>query len=162
MEINMSPNLSSKHYPEQAMMYEQVVYNLLRLVNVARGGIISDSLKVKLVEEVNMQVSDKDIAVSPIMCSSTQCSNKYACKKVQCQLCKQCISSRELTFLRSAYLEHFNRQSCKRLLPEPLNTRNNAKIVKINSTYYTNLSHEDVKMHQWFLEKCLQNEKWCE
>ena len=64
MEVNMSPNLSSIHYSKQATMFEQVIYNSLRLVNVARGGIVSDSLKETSAEETKMQVSDKDIAVS--------------------------------------------------------------------------------------------------
>ncbi len=38
MEVNMSPNLSSKHFAGNRLLYEQVIYNLLRLVGVARPG----------------------------------------------------------------------------------------------------------------------------
>ena len=162
MEINMSPNLSSAHYPRQAMMYEQVIYNLLRLVNVARGGIVSNSLETHSVDENKMQVSESDIAISPKMCSSNTCLNCDGCKKVKCHLCRQCLSSRDLTFLYSAYIEHYNRHACTRLIPEPLHSKRKAKIAQYNTTYYINLSSEDSKMHQWFIEKCLQNEKWCE
>ena len=163
MEINMSPNLSSSHYPQQALMYEQVIYNLLRLVNVARGGIVSDSLKTKSLEENLMQASDKDIiAGPPEMCSSMQCLSQGGCNKVQCYLCRYCLSPRELTFLHSAYLEHFNKHACSRLIPQPFHSKEKAKVAKHNATYYVNLSLGDFKMHQWFQEKCLQNEKWCE
>ena len=40
MEANMSPNLSSKHFAGNRLLYEQVIYNLLRLVSVARPGTI--------------------------------------------------------------------------------------------------------------------------
>ena len=163
MEVNMSPNLSSSHYPEQATMYEQVIYNALRLVNVARGGIISDSLQVRSEEERRMQVSERDIAVSLRTCSSTQCNKVHdSCKKAQCQLCKECLSSTELTSFHLAYLEYYNRHACKRLIPKPFNTRNEAEAAKSNTTYYVNLSQVNYKMHHWFLEKCLQNKKWCD
>jgi tubulin monoglycylase TTLL15 len=38
MEVNMSPNLSSKHFAGNRLLYEQVIYSLLRLVGVARPG----------------------------------------------------------------------------------------------------------------------------
>jgi hypothetical protein len=38
MEVNMSPNLSSKHFAGNRLLYEQVIYNVLRLVGVARPG----------------------------------------------------------------------------------------------------------------------------
>ena len=163
MEINMSPNLSSMHYSKQATMFEQVIYNSLRLVNIARGGILSDSLKETSAGERKMQVSDRDIAVSPEVGSSFQCTSQDSCKKFQCQLCKECLSHKELTSIYSAYLEHLNRHACKRLIPKPLQSRKKAKKeAQPNSKYYANLSPGDLKMHQWFLQKCLQNEKWCE
>lgn len=35
MEANMSPNLSSAHYPPNRLLYEQVLYNLFSLVGLA-------------------------------------------------------------------------------------------------------------------------------
>ena len=32
MEVNMSPNLSTKHFSGNRLLYEQVIYNFLRLV----------------------------------------------------------------------------------------------------------------------------------
>lgn len=34
MEANMSPNLSSAHFLQNTLLYEQVIYNLLNLVGV--------------------------------------------------------------------------------------------------------------------------------
>lgn len=34
MEANMSPNLSSAHFAQNQLLYEQVIYNLLNLVGV--------------------------------------------------------------------------------------------------------------------------------
>ncbi len=34
MEANMSPNLGSRHLPPNGLMFEQVLYSLLRLVGV--------------------------------------------------------------------------------------------------------------------------------
>lgn len=35
LEANMSPNLSSAHYPPNQLLYEQVLYNLFGLVGIA-------------------------------------------------------------------------------------------------------------------------------
>lgn len=35
MEANMSPNLSSAHYPPNQLLYEQVIFNLMGLVGLA-------------------------------------------------------------------------------------------------------------------------------
>lgn len=35
MEVNMSPNLSSTHFPLNKLLYEQVIYSMLSLVGFA-------------------------------------------------------------------------------------------------------------------------------
>lgn len=35
MEANMSPNLSSAHFHQNTLLYEQVIYNIFNLVGVA-------------------------------------------------------------------------------------------------------------------------------
>lgn len=35
MEANMSPNLSSSHFPANRLLFEQVIYNLFGLVGVS-------------------------------------------------------------------------------------------------------------------------------
>ena len=61
MEANMSPNLSSKHFALNRRLYEQVVYSLLRLSGVVRGGIFASNLQPGSEEEVEMQVNDKSV-----------------------------------------------------------------------------------------------------
>ena len=39
MEANMSPNLSSAHFPPNKLLYEQVVHSVLRLVGVVQGSV---------------------------------------------------------------------------------------------------------------------------
>jgi tubulin monoglycylase TTLL15 len=46
MEANMSPNLSSAHYPPNQLLYEQVLYNLFALIGVGQR-VRKDSLKAR-------------------------------------------------------------------------------------------------------------------
>ena len=39
MEANMSPNLSSAHFPANRLLYEQVIHSMLRLVGVVQGSV---------------------------------------------------------------------------------------------------------------------------
>ncbi|CAB4068124.1 TTLL15 [Lepeophtheirus salmonis] len=97
MEANMSPNLSSAHFTLNRMLYEQVVYSLLRLVGVIRGGIHASSLQSTSSEELE----------------NAACSTGDACEDVACRLCKRCLDDDELEFIRAAYLEHHNCHNCK-------------------------------------------------
>jgi len=46
MEANMSPNLSSEHFPPNRVLYENVLYNIFALVGVGRR-IHADSLSAR-------------------------------------------------------------------------------------------------------------------
>lgn len=46
MEANMSPNLSSAHFPPNRLLFEQVIFNLFSLVGVAER-VKKDSLAVR-------------------------------------------------------------------------------------------------------------------
>lgn len=46
MEANMSPNLSSAHFPPNRLLFEQVIFNLLSLVGVAER-VKKDTLAVR-------------------------------------------------------------------------------------------------------------------
>lgn len=46
MEANMSPNLSSAHYPPNQLLYEQVIFNTLALVGIAKR-TRKESLKIR-------------------------------------------------------------------------------------------------------------------
>lgn len=49
MEANMSPNLSSAHFLQNTLLYEQVLFNLMNLVGVG-SSIHRESLRTRLVE----------------------------------------------------------------------------------------------------------------
>lgn len=46
MEANMSPNLSSAHFPPNQLLYEQVIFNTLALVGIGKR-IRKESLKAR-------------------------------------------------------------------------------------------------------------------
>jgi len=46
MEANMSPNLSSAHYPPNQLLYEQVIFNTFALVGIAKR-TRNESLKIR-------------------------------------------------------------------------------------------------------------------
>jgi hypothetical protein len=50
MEANMSPNLSSGHFAPNKRFYEQVIYNLLALIGVARNIHTTDNEYVTMHE----------------------------------------------------------------------------------------------------------------
>lgn len=49
MEANMSPNLSSAHFTQNTLLYEQVIYSLMNLVGVG-SSVHRESLRTRLVE----------------------------------------------------------------------------------------------------------------
>lgn len=165
MEANMSPNLSSGHFGQNRILYEQVIYNMLRLVGVARGGLFGPNLLIRSHEEQDMLVSDKDMAVFAEECASPQCSKPNSCDNIACHLCNHCVTSDERIFLRAAYLEHLNRHTCKRIYPKPISRNeipNSFTDKKIKNQLSDRLSINNAKMYQWFFGKCAQSSTWCE
>lgn len=49
LEANMSPNLSSAHFLQNTLLYEQVIYNLLNLVGVG-STLHRESLRKRYVD----------------------------------------------------------------------------------------------------------------
>lgn len=62
-----------------------------------------------------MQVTEKNLMVFPSMCARKLCHN--SCVSPDCQLCKPCLTPETLGVLKTAYMEHVNRQDCKRVFP---------------------------------------------
>lgn len=52
MEANMSPNLSSAHFLQNSLLYEQVIFNLLNLVGVGTS-LHRESLRKRYDDIVN-------------------------------------------------------------------------------------------------------------
>lgn len=114
LEANMSPNLSSAHFPPNQLMYQQVLYNVLSLVGI--GELIrKDSLKMRSKSEEEMIVADKNLAVFPNECNSMRC--RTSCMSPECQLCKPCLSPDTKYTLVQAFKEHLHRGDCKRIFP---------------------------------------------
>ena len=158
MEVNMSPNLSTKHFAGNRLLYEQVIYSLLRLVGVARPGLTSNFKESNL--ESEMQVSDKDISVFIDDCSSQKCSQVESCDLATCRLCHHCLSAEQSAMLKSAYLEHLNRHATKRIYPHPITNQKEASS-SLQSLQNQELTANNALMHQWYLGKCLMDELWC-
>ncbi|KAJ4437549.1 hypothetical protein ANN_17694 [Periplaneta americana] len=71
-------------------------------------------------EEEVMQVTDKNLAVFPDVCASKLC--RSSCVSPDCQLCKPCLTPETVDVLKDAYMEHINRQDCKRIFPPHMPT----------------------------------------
>ncbi|XP_014249476.1 tubulin polyglutamylase TTLL6 [Cimex lectularius] len=138
MEVNMSPNLSSAHFLENQILYEQVLYNLFHLLNFGNNGFL---------KKRNIQVSDKNIVVNPEVCSG--CSE---CMAPECELCLQCLNSESKAIIKDAYLEHTNKHDCKRIFPSNVDDE---------MLYDGTLSPENRFMVKWFKAKCSEDKSWC-
>ena len=160
MEANMSPNLSSKHFSSNRLLYEQALYSLLRLTGIVRGGISSPNLQPVTKEALEMQIAEKDLHVFPDECISERCSRTTACEDNHCHLCRHCLSSEELGYLTPAFLEHTNRHMCRRVFPRPV-LREEAKKWK-DKVHGENVTSANIKMEQWFAGKCLMDRNWCD
>ncbi|XP_023243233.1 uncharacterized protein LOC111641314 [Centruroides sculpturatus] len=150
---NMSPNLSSAHFSQNRLLYEQVIYNLLSVVGLTR--IINPSyIKSRSENEKVMQVSSADIYVFSDLCASKSCQE--TCSSYICRLCKRCLSIEEEQIFKDAYLEHVNRKSCLRILP-PQTTQN---LLDVNKEF-EHLNERNQLMAYWFKGKCLNDITWC-
>jgi len=158
MEANMSPNLSSAHFEANALLYEQVVHSLLRLVGVVGRSVSGGAGLVLSKAEKDMQVSDKDVLVSPANCVSTECSDKNSCQLEQCELCKKCLSQSDLNNLRRAWLERKNQFVTRRIFPHAVSLEK----AKSGSMEQEELVDSNRKMSKWYREKCLMDKSWCD
>ncbi|XP_063611162.1 probable tubulin polyglutamylase ttll-15 isoform X1 [Penaeus indicus] len=154
MEANMSPNLSSSHFKENRLLYEQVVFNLLSLVGVGRA-VHSASLAPSSREETEMQAAQKDVMVFPEHCA-VSCSLEKACSKVECQLCKPCLSSEQQEDLTRAFLEHQRRGMCRRVVPPAIQHHHAHEPANMSG-----LSPENTLLTEWFRGQCLLDQALC-
>ncbi|XP_061415361.1 probable tubulin polyglutamylase ttll-15 isoform X1 [Lethenteron reissneri] len=145
MEVNMSPNLSSRHFPPNRLLYEQVLFSTLQLVGVASSVIQGDT------HSLAMQVSDRDIQTHPELClhhCRDSCEHK-------CQLCESCLSAAWRSALKDAHLEHTRRWSARRVVPPATDQRGWDPLQEAR------LSEHNQLMAWWFKGKCLQDITWC-
>ncbi|XP_069969203.1 probable tubulin polyglutamylase ttll-15 isoform X2 [Bactrocera oleae] len=151
MEVNMSPNLSSSHFKPNALLYQQILYNVLNLV-----GVGSPLLSAKrFFDEEDKITSDKSIAVNLNDCAKYTCHK--SCNKPECDLCLSCLKASEMNILRKAHYEHLHKMEMKRIFPQAMVNPDQFKIkVEIQ-----NLSTRDGWLTRWFYQKCKDDRSWC-
>lgn len=147
MEANMSPNLSSAHYPTNRLLYMQVLFNLFSLV-----GLNSPSTRNRKTED--MEVSLKNLMVFPEACSKQSCNS---CFSPECHLCLNCLTSVTINYLKDAYAEYNRREDCKRIFPPTIVPSDVNGTVHVADDY----SPENQIMINWFKGKCLLDSSWC-
>ncbi|XP_050514072.1 probable tubulin polyglutamylase ttll-15 isoform X1 [Diabrotica virgifera virgifera] len=153
LEANMSPNLSSAHFPPNRLLYQQVLYNVLGLVGVGES-IYRSSLAVRSKSEEDMVVSDKTLAVYPNVCNSHTC--RSSCMSLECQLCKTCITTETRQYLVTAVKEHLHKADCKRIFPPPMSQEEAATGINVDQ-----YSPENQLQYKWFQGKCILDASWC-
>ncbi|XP_050529493.1 probable tubulin polyglutamylase ttll-15 [Daktulosphaira vitifoliae] len=146
MEVNMSPNLSSAHYPQNRLLYEQVLFNLFALVGLTHFERKKDSNK--------MIVSMKNIVAYPKHCSEIDCNT---CQSEDCKLCLPCIDSEIERQLTNAYREHIDRHDCKRIFPPTFERR----LLVNSSNDLSRYNQKNQLMYKWFKGKCIEDVEWC-
>ncbi|XP_062503753.1 probable tubulin polyglutamylase ttll-15 [Corticium candelabrum] len=155
MEVNMSPNLSSEHFPPNKWMYEQVIYNSLRLVGVGR--MTHSNIPDVSRDEKEMRVNSRDIQIAPEHCTADGCTKLDDCKKLICKMCQLCRTASLSNTLKDAFLEHVNRGNFRRVLPHPLDTTPSSMDAKEDEQ----LSENNKLMVMWFRAKCRLDVSWC-
>ncbi|CAL7950012.1 unnamed protein product [Xylocopa violacea] len=145
MEANMSPNLSSAHYPPNQLLYEQVIYNLFSLVGIAQK-TKKDSLKIRSKTEEEMEVADKNLMVLPEVC--IECND---CFRVECQLCGPCITPETKLIMSQSYLEHENKMDFQRIFPPPITKDMILKDYTLRNQLLV----------RWYQGKCELDNSWC-
>lgn len=128
----MSPNLSAAHFPPNQLLYEQVLYNSLKMAGLAypqqngtcTGYVIRTSFKndniiiieSSRVSNVNQMMADnKNIVVNGRKCSQAPCTE--SCAPMDCELCYSCLSVTQKRILFDAVAEHLNKGDTKRVVP---------------------------------------------
>ncbi|KAL4715788.1 hypothetical protein ACJJTC_006367 [Scirpophaga incertulas] len=149
LEANMSPNLSSAHYPPNQLLYEQVLYSLFSITGV---GSHSSNDPIQSTEAASMVASQKNIAVWGTECS-TMCRDN--CNAVDiCSLCKPCLTHKLKNSLLRAHKEFLHQGDFRRLFPTPMEPKSPIKDLH-------NLTEINRLQYLWYQGKCNQDVRWC-
>ncbi|CAJ0589894.1 unnamed protein product [Cylicocyclus nassatus] len=143
MEANMSPNLSSGHFAQNQILYEQVLFNIFSLVGIA-------SAFTKDIREQSQEYNNARKFLAPdqsIYSFAHECSRCSPCDAMmECQLCASCMAPATLSFLRATSIEHSSKQDMKML-----NFDEKQKP----------LTKEDHLLRLWRRVKCKHEQSWC-
>ncbi|KAI8432011.1 hypothetical protein MSG28_004540 [Choristoneura fumiferana] len=156
LEANMSPNLSSAHYPPNQLLYEQVLYNLFGLTGVADHlkGYNSTNVKEQTAAK-NMVTADKNLAVWGHECD-TFCKGNCESSLLICKLCRPCIDPDLKSSLKRAHKEFLHRGDFRRLAPPPMLPGD-----QVDYKYLENLNEANKLQHLWYQGKCNIDSTWC-
>lgn len=154
MEANMSPNLSSAHFKQNRLLYEQILYSVFNLLSI--GSPVEHSLLSQRTEDVEAMISsEKNIATLLNLCSDFNCDK--TCNVIECELCLSCMTGSEEQTLHNAYREHLHKTHMKRIIPKPI-----IDAAKFNIEKETEkLSNKNQWMLRWFYAKCSDDITWC-
>lgn len=176
MEANMSPNLSSRHFPPNRLLYEQVLNSYLSLVGLTQfaqqhlidlpvhhlDGHVSlprDSIKNGNLDRYGLDgiLSDKDLSVYEDLCVSDECHMN--CHKTDCKVCYFCLDNSNKLHIRRAIFEQHSKWNFKRLLPSTKDEDLELQLVHPE----TNIQAIDANyIHvQWFRGKCFSDKRFC-
>ena len=111
--------------------------------------------------ELEMEASSKDLLVSSSKCASEECSKPDSCSNSWCWLCKKCLASEELAYLRMGLLEHANRHQARRVYPKPMSLEEAKAIESSRQPPEQGMSASNHKMLQWFAGKCVIDRRFC-
>ncbi|CAH0677249.1 unnamed protein product [Chilo suppressalis] len=153
LEANMSPNLSSAHYPPNQLLYEQVLYNLFSITGIrSRTNANSDPSNSDQAT-ANMVASHKNIAVWGRECSTICKDNCHALPT--CSLCKPCLTPKLRSSLLKAHREFLHRGDFARLFPPPMEPNT------LDEEIIRNLTSMNRLQYLWFQGKCNEDILWC-
>lgn len=150
MEANMSPNLSSKHFPPNRILYEQVLHSYFNLVGMRghhRG----------LTNGLDDIIKDKELSVYEDLCVSEECH--LNCVKPECLICYFCLRDADKLHMKRAIYEHNSRWNFKRLLPSTDDEYLQFQLIHPEN-HQQLLDSNYIHVH-WFRGKCLQDVSWC-
>ncbi|VDL85133.1 unnamed protein product [Nippostrongylus brasiliensis] len=161
MEANMSPNLSSGHFRQNQVLYEQVLFNVFSLVGIAsaftkqagRQILQSDTSK-------DFVVTENEIHVPLKYCTDGTCRGCDAK-----MLCAECMTATTKSFLRQSILEHIDRRNMKLLNIDYSNQKVSKGSLILRNTPISHrfqpLTKEDSLFLIWREAKCKGDSTWC-
>lgn len=156
LEANMSPNLSSAHYPPNQLLYEQVLYNLFGVTGVADYIREYNSTDVREQSAAkNMVSTDKNLAVWGMECD-TYCRDNCEGSLLICRLCRPCINRQLRHSLLRAHREHLHKGDFKRLYPPAMQPG-----AQVDYKHLETLSEANKLQHLWYQGKCNIDNTWC-
>ncbi|KAL3228025.1 hypothetical protein MRX96_003956 [Rhipicephalus microplus] len=137
-EANMSPNLSSAHFPANGPFYEQLLFSLFSLVGLGASNSADD-----------WRFLDRATSVLPSDCPVQPVDRR--CEQPASLCAASCLSTAHKQAFRAALWEHLHRKQFARLVPRP----------DAGVEPEANMTEADRIMAQWYAAKCMQDSEWC-